>query len=222
MTAMHSVQAPLLEESMPVSSVPTDASLSKSALQNSGVNRDSGHLCQELNSLSTEQDTDQRYATSRSLTTSMTSINSMKQTREAAGIRANNKTGTFEATSSSAGSRGGSSQRDIDGRRWERQVSSVDPLDTSAGVLPLDDTSFHSVKETDSYFIGVDEEENKVLLNNVSRKSSRPMVKSKSTHDSIRQVPFHPGKHARIIPMHSNSSSSRSSSTASILSLIHI
>ncbi|CDO93555.1 unnamed protein product [Kluyveromyces dobzhanskii CBS 2104] len=59
--------------------------------------------------------------------------------------------------------------------------------------------------------------DNVLLLNNTHRGSTKslPMQRRRSTRESIRQVPYQAGKHARLVPMESDSSSSSSSSSSS-------
>lgn len=93
-----------------------------------------------------------------------------------------------------------------------RKGSVVDPLDKDFSE-EMEHCSLNSVKETNSYVLGVDQEEDKIILNNTQRKAPK-VFRRRSTRDSIRQAPFHSGKHARIIPMDSGSSESRSTANS--------
>lgn len=111
-------------------------------------------------------------------------------------------------------------------------VSVVDDGDISPKHLP---STSSPIKRTDSAVAnhttavpttldtnGGTKSDSNVLLHSRHRMSSKslPMQRRRSTRDSIRQGPYHPGKHARIIPMDSNSSSA-SSSSSSLRSLEH-
>ncbi|KAG0670859.1 Phosphatidylinositol-4-phosphate 5-kinase [Kluyveromyces marxianus] len=116
--------------------------------------------------------------------------------------------------------------------------SSSTPL-TSAGVEQLEPTTTASVDPLITQTVGAagmharkmslppvtkvgNSPAQQVVMNNAHRLSTKSLpVTRRSTRESIRYAPYHPGKHARIIPVDSDSSSTCSSDSGAELHSQH-